>query len=194
MRSKMISTMILSLLCIVGGCSSLAIDSSTDAFAAKDLTLVSSCQATPGQQLSLASGVDSCHFTVGDTVAGSWTLIAPPPGSANKVTSGTVDVYFKDLHKSYPISSWTIPIDFASFLGISQWSTDLDEGVVEALVTLNWSDNEGIMHVTKYRSIAVLIVTASGYDRMPIDSGNQAWGATCKAQFSTTGRSAIQCQ
>lgn len=175
---------------LVGGCSlsPLIIDASTDAFAAGDLTLINSCQAAP------SAGFDSCRFTVGDTVASSWTLIAPKPGTAQQVTGGTVDLYYKDLHKSYPVTGWTISIPWTDFLSLKTWTSAYDEGVVEALVTLNWIDNEKINQVTKYRGVVLLLVTAAGYDRLPIDSGNAAWGATCKVQYSTAGRSAVSCQ
>jgi hypothetical protein len=168
--------------------STLTIDASTDAFASNDLTLVNSCQAAP------SGGFDSCRFTVGDSVNGSWTLIAPKPQTALQVTGGTIDLYYRDLHKSYPVTDWATSILFSDFFGISKWTNAYDEGVVEALLTLNWIDNEKVNRITKYRGVALLLVTAAGYDRMPIDSGNQAWGTSCDVQYSTAGRSAVKCQ
>ena len=182
------------IVCALAGCSELVIDRSGPAFAAGDMTLVSSCTSAPGPTMGLAGGVDSCQFTVGDTVSGNWVLISPPPKSAQNVTGGTVDVYYKDQHKSYPVSGWTIPISFSDFLGITTWSSAYDEGIIEALVTINWVDNTGVDQVTQFRGIAVLLVTAQGYNRMPIDSGNSAWGTTCKVQASTAGRTAFKCQ
>lgn len=191
---KLPSLSVLMAVCFIGCSGSLKMDRSADAFTAGDLTLVSSCVSTPGVNMSMASGVDSCRFTNGDTVSGKWILIAPVPKVSQKVTGGTVDVYFKDLHKSYPITDWTIPIDFATFLGIGKWSKDFDEGVLEALVTLNWVDNQGLQQVTRFRGIAVILVNDSGYERLPIDSGNEAWGTTCKIQYTPAGRSAILCK
>jgi hypothetical protein len=185
------------LLLLLLGCSTLVLDQqSTDAFAANDLTLISSCVATPGAQISLASGVDSCHFTVGDSTSqASWTLVVPGPKIAQQVTAVDVDVYYKSVHKTYAMGkAWTIQIPFADLLSITTWTSDFDEGVVEALATISWIDNEGINQITKTRGIAVLVVTASGYDRMQVDSGNQAWGVNCKTQYSTAGRSALQCK
>lgn len=185
-----------SLLLGLTGCSgsSLVMDRSSEAMASDDMTLISSCQATPGSQIGLSSGVDSCRFTDGDTVAGNWIIIAPSPPNAKKVTGGTVDIYYRDLHKSYSVHDWVISIPFHEMLGINKWSKKFDEGVVEALVTVNWSDNAEIQQVTQYRGIAVIIVTAQGYTRMPIDSGNYSWGASCKVQYSTAGRSAVVCK
>lgn len=178
------------------GCSgsSITMDRSTNAFDAGDLTLVSSCVSAPGNEFGVASGVDSCRFTVNDTVAGNWILIAPPPKGAKKVSGGTVDVYYLDKHKSYAVKDWVIPISFSDFLGINKWTKAFDESILEALVTINWSDNENVQHIAQYRGIAVLLVTTQGYERMPIDSGNAAWGANCKVQYSPQGRSAVQCK
>lgn len=188
----------ISFILVVGliGCSgsSLVMDRSTDAFAAGDMALISSCEATPGLQSGISSGVDSCHFTEGETIAGHWVLIAPSPSTAKKVTGGVIDLYYRDLHKSYPITDWVIPISFAEFLGASKWTRAFDEGVVEALITVNWDDNAGIQQVTRYRGIAILIITAPGYTRMPIDSGNYSWGTDCKIQYSPAGRSAFKCK
>lgn len=177
-----------------GGCSGLVIDRSGPAFAAGDMTLISSCVAAPSSAFGLASGVDSCQFSAGDTISSSWVLVVPPPKTAQQVTGGTVDVYFRDIHKSYPISGWAVPIAFADVLGVSKWTKDLDLGVMEALITINWVDNSGVNQVTQFRGIAVLLITTSGYSRLPINSGNQAWGTTCKVQYSTAGRSALQCK
>jgi hypothetical protein len=181
------------LMLLLVGCSgsSIVMDRSADAFSAGDMTLVSSCQAAPGPKLGMASGVDSCRFTVNDTVAGNWILVVPPP--KGQVTGGTVDVYYRDLHKSYPVKDWIVPISFSDFLGITKWTSAFDEAVLEALVTINWNDNENVQQISRYRGIAVLIVTATGYERMPIDSGNSAWGTKCKVQYSPAGRSALQC-
>ena len=177
------------------GCSgSLKMDRSTDAFNAGDMTLLSSCQAAPGPLISLASGVDSCRFTVGDIVAGKWILIAPPPKNAKKVIGGSVDLYYRDLHKAYPITDWTIPIDFKNFLGNGTWSKDFHEGVIEALVSVSWVDNQGIQQITRFRGIAVLIVTDLGYERLAIDSGNQTWGTSCKVQYTNAGRGSVVCR
>lgn len=150
--------------------------------------------SSPGASLALASGVDSCHFTVGDLIDGSWTLVVPPPGPSKFVTGGTVDVYFKGTHKSYPILSWTTQVPFADLFGGGNWTADKDETVVEALATVNWTDEQGLNQVTLYRGVAVLIVTAAGYDRMPFGSGNALWGATCRVELSSAGRSAVVCK
>lgn len=183
------SLIVVTAIAAAAGCSGpVVIDRSSDAFAAGDLSLLHACQASPGR------GVDSCQFTVGDTVSSHWTLIAPKPKNAVGVDGGEADIYFHDIHKSYPIKDWTIDIPWADFLGITKWTADFDETVAEALLTLEWTDNQGIKQITKFRGIAVLIVTAQGFDRMPIDSGQAAWGTTCKVQYSTAGRSAVSCK
>lgn len=179
-------------------CCNLTIDQqSTDAFAAGDFSLASSCISTPGAKIGMASGVDSCHFTVGDPVASSaWVLVIPPPNHALNVIAGSVDVYVPkySIHKTYSVGTgWNLTIPFVDLFGTS-WISDQDESVVEALATLTYTDNQGINQILKTRSIAFIIVTAAGYDRMAIDSGNQAWGANCAVQYSSSGRSAVSCK
>ncbi len=173
----------------IASCSSTPIvDSSMSAFAAGDFSLPgSACNAVPG------GGVDSCQVTEGTTINAAWTLVVPKPGSAAGVTGGTVDVYFKDIHKSYGVTDWTLQIPWADFFGASTWDSSMD-GEAMALLTLNWTDNAGIHQVTEARGLAIIIVTKSGYNRMPIDSGNAAWGTKCNVQISTAGRSALKCQ
>lgn len=176
-------------LVLIASCShAIIVDTSPSAYASGDYTLVgSACEAVPG------SGVDSCRVTQGTQIASAWTLVVPKPGSASGVTGGTVDVYYRDLHKSYPVTDWTLQIPWADFFGASTWDSSMD-GEVMALLTLNWTDENGIHKVTEARGLAILIVTAPGYSRIAIDSGTAAWGTKCKVEVSTAGRSAVKCQ
>lgn len=178
------------------GCSAkpAVVDRSSDALDSGDMTLVSSCQSTPGAGLSLAGGVDSCRFSSGDKVAGAWTLVVPPPGKGQFVTGGTIDVYYRDLHKSFPVKSWATQVQFTDLFGPVTWSDSMDETVIEALATINWTDQNGLNQITKFRGIAVLLITAPGYDRLPFDSGNSIWGAKCWTQLTSAGRSAVECK
>lgn len=197
MTRKYFEKLLLIMVLLLVGCAStpLPIDTSQNAFASKDLTLIHSCVSSPNnEEIFLAKGVDSCHFTVGDLATGRWVVMAPPPKAEKNVTGGTVDLYYRDLHKSYPVVDWTVSIPFADFLGIKVWDAKFDEAIIEADLTVNWVDNVGLANVSKYRGIIILIVTQSGYEVMPIDSGNSAWGTECKVQYSTAGRSALSCK
>lgn len=173
---------------VLVGCSALSLDRSADAFKSGDFTLVNACQSAP------SAGFDSCHFTVGDKITSSWHLVTVPPIKAKNVTGGSVDVYYQDVHRVYPIQTWMTDVPFADLFGTAVWSAKEDEVMVEALATINWVDNAGIKQITKYRGVALILVTDPGYERLAIDSGNAAWGAECSVQYSTTGRSVIQCQ
>lgn len=196
MRGQKIGFVVsLSAVLVLLSCSTAIVkDNSIDAFASSDLTLVSSCLSTSGPTISMSSGVDSCQFTVGDIVSGAWTLVVPSPKNAKNIVGGTIDVYYKDKHKAYPVDGWANQVYFRDFLQLQHWTKDYDEGVVSALVTISWVDNEGVNQLSKFRGLAVLVVTARGYDRMPIGSHNNAWGTTCKVQYSTAGRSAVECR
>lgn len=180
---------------VIGGCShGVVIDTSQEAFAAGDMTLSTSCQSAPSDKFGLSSGLDLCRFSEGDKISSSWVLIAPKPKAAIQVTGGTIDIFFKDIHRSYPISDWTIPIPFHDIFNAEAWDSNENQVMVEALVTLNWVDNQQISQVSLYRGFALILIMKQGYGRMPIDSGNAAWGSTCKVQYSTAGRGAIKCQ
>ena len=114
-------------------------------------------------------------------------------GTESSVIGGTVDVFYRDIHKSYSVTEWTLQISWADFFGAPTWQRSMG-GEVMALLTLNWFDNAGLHQVTEARGLALIIVTKPGYTRIPIDSGNAAWGTKCKVQMSTAGRSVVQCQ
>lgn len=197
LKASVLSLLLISV-SLLSCCTPLVIDQeSTDAFAAGDFTLASSCIATPGKTFGMASGVDSCHFTVGDQIgSATWTLVVPPPSTAQQVTALEIDVYVPkySLHKTYSAANdWALEIPFSDLFGTT-WTADQDEAVVEALATITYVDNEKVNHVLKTRAIAFMVITAAGYDRMQVDSGNQAWGVTCKVQISTAGRSAVECK
>lgn len=156
-----------------------------DAYSAGDYTLIASaCSAVPGR------GMDVCQVTDGTPIASAWKMIVPD-GMA--VQGGEVDVYYKDIHKSYPVIGNIIQISWSDFFGMKTWDSTLD-GEVEALATVSWKDNTDIVKTTEFRGLAKIIVTKAGYNRMPIDSGFQAWSSACRVQYSTAGRSAIKCQ
>lgn len=173
---------------MIAACASTTIvDSSMSAFAAGDFTLPGSvCAAVPG------GGVDSCQVTEGTEIVSAWTLVVPKPGNAAGVTGGTVDVYFKDIHKAYGVTDWTLQVPWKDFFGGSTWDSSYD-GEVLALLTLNWTDNAGLHQIMQARGLAVIIVTKPGYNRIPINSGNAAWSTDCHIDISTAGRSALQC-
>jgi hypothetical protein len=189
MRSQQwYSALILLLITCLGSCSTMVVDMSMGAFAAGDYTLLgSACEAAIG------GGLDICRVTEGTQISSAWTLIVPKPGKAVGVTGGEVDVYYRDIHKSYAVTDWVLQIPWADFFGSSFWLSDMD-GEVLALLTLNWTDAAGIHQVTQARGFAKIVVMKSGYARIPMDSGQAAWGTKCKIQVSTAGRSAVKCQ
>lgn len=167
-------------------CGGIPIDPSMDAVAAGDFTLgVSACNAVPG------SGMDACHVREGTKIDSAWVLIVP--AGFEGMTGGEVDVYYRDIQKTYPVNNKVIRIPWADFFQNSVWRSEFD-GEALALVSINYKDNDGIDKVQKFRGIAKIIVTKAGYDRLPIDSGYAAWKTTCKIQYSSAGRGAVSCQ
>jgi hypothetical protein len=116
-------------------------------------------------------------------------MVLPISGSV----TGEVDVYYRDLHKTYAIGRSILEIPWRDFFGQDKWTSDLD-GEALALDIVRWVDSAGIVRETKYRGIAKIVVTKPGYERMPMDSGQHQWQTTCRIQYSTSGRSALKCQ
>lgn len=175
------------LMLLLSGCSQLTVDPSMEAVDAGDYTLVhSACEGTPGL------GLDSCIVKEGSEIDRSWQLIIP--SGHRYVLGGEVDVYYKGIHKQYPIKkdSEILEIKWDEFFGKKKWSKDLD-GEVLALVLLKY-DKKGIIEIAKFRGIAKIIVIKQGYSRMPIGSGFSGWETDCKIQYSTAGRGALECK
>lgn len=169
------------------GCSALVLDTSTDAVGAGDYTLAgSACDAVPG------GGMDICRVTSGTMIASAWTLVIP---NGSPIEGGEIDVYYRDVHKSYAaVAGQTmVQIPWKDFFGVPTWTADQD-GEVEALLLIRWKDSSGVEQQTKFRGLAKIVVTAPGYDRLPIDSGFAAFSTDCKIQYSTAGRGVVSCK
>jgi hypothetical protein len=179
------SVFALALVLAVLGCSSLVVDPSIQAVDANDYTLATSaCEAAPG------GGMDICRVTEGTKIESSWVMIVP---SGKGIAGGEVDVYYRDIHKNYPVTGKVVEIPWRDFFGADLWSRDMD-GEALALVLVRFKTPEGLQEIAKFRGIAKIVVTKPGYDRMPIDSGFAGWKTTCKIQYSTAGRGAISCK
>lgn len=172
------------------GCATVVVDPSIQAVDAGDLTLATSaCAAVPG------GGLDSCLLREGTAIDSSWRLYVPIGGT---ILGSEVDVYYRDVqppHLEFPAGQRVLEIPWKDLFKAEKWSREMD-GEAMALVLVRYKTPEGIEEIAKYRGIAKLIVTAAGYERMPIDSGFAAWKETfkCKVQYSTAGRSAVSCK
>lgn len=168
----------------LAACSSVVVDTSVEALASGDYTAIgSACGAVPG------GGLDICRVREGTDIASSWKLVVP----TTNLQGGEVDVYFRDIHKSYAVTGMVVDIPWKDVMGGPKWTSDMD-GEAMALVVIRWKDAQGIEQVTKFRGFAKIVVTKEGYDRLPIDSGYAAFKGTCKVQYSTAGRSALECK
>jgi hypothetical protein len=172
----------------MAACSSLSVDRSMQAVEAGDYTLaMSACEALPG------GGMDVCRVREGEPIESSWKLVIPEDRKA--VQGWEVDVYFRDGNRPAHFQGQgpLVELPWKEFLGQSTWTKDLD-GEAMALLLVRYKLENGIEEIVKFRGLAKLVVTAAGYDRLPIDSGFAAWKTSCKVQYSTAGRSAVKCQ
>lgn len=161
-------------------------DPSIEAVEAGDFTLPSSlCSAVPN------GGMDVCHVSEGTAITSDWRLILP---TGRGVSEGEVSVYYRDIEKTYAITGTTVTIPFRDFFGDHTWSGSRHDGELLALAFVRYKLPDGTIELLKFRGIAKIVVTKAGYDRMPIDSGFSNWTKNCKIQYSTSGRTAVQCK
>lgn len=161
------------------------IDRSLDALASGDYTLVlSACGATPGK------GFDVCNVVEGTRIESSWKIFVP---RGTNIKGGEVQVFYRDIKKTYAVTSGIVEIPWMDFFERTLWRSDMD-GEVMALVQIRWMSPLGIEEITQYRGMAKIVVTKTGYSRIPIDSNQAAWGTNCKIQYSTAGRSVVECK
>lgn len=166
-----------------GGCKAIVIDTSMQAIAANDKTLIhSACHAAPGQ------GLDVCRVVEGAPIEQKWVMVVP---HAPKFIAGEIRVRYKDVVKTYPVTSDVVIVPWKDFIGHETWQLD-DEAPAQALGVFRYEGETGEVFVDVL-GMAYLIVLQKGYSPMPIDSGLSAWKTKCEIAYSTAGRSAIRC-
>jgi hypothetical protein len=178
----------LSLILLITGCrgSAYIADPSIQAVEAGDYTLaISGCSNVPG------GGMDICRVKEGADVDSVWRLIVPV--DKRVFLGGELTVYFKDVSKTYAITSPLIEIPWKDFLGATKWERSHD-GQALALAQIRYKNQEGIEEIWKARGLAIIVVTKPGYDPLPLDSGFVQWGSTCKIQYSSQGRGVVSCK
>lgn len=164
-------------------------DMSPEAYASGDFTLVGTLAGGPCKALP-TGGVDVCRVKEGSMRESVWRLILP---DGRAVHSGQITVYYKDFSKVYPVTGTVTEIPFSDLLGAGKWE-EKDSDVATALAEIRYSDSEGVERTAKAEGMAIIVVLKSGYDPMPMDSGQENWGVNCQVQYSTAGRSALVCK
>lgn len=127
----------------------------------------------------------------------AWRLVLPVDKAF--FLGGEVTVYFKDTSRSFAITQPLVEIPWREIFyhqlpdPLPTWKRSMD-GEVLALAQIRMKTNHGLEEIWKARGIAKIVVTRSGYDPLPIDSGYEAWKGTCEVSYSTAGRSALRCE
>lgn len=174
----------LGILFLFSGCKSIPIDPSIAAAFAGDKTLIMSagCSTVPAQ------GLDICRVQEGGSVQEVLTVVMP----SVKGLTGELKARFKGIVKTYAINATVTQIPWKDLLDHDSYSME-DQGLLQLTGSLRADLPDGV-RFTDLLGYAYLIVLGKGYSPMPIDSGNHAWGATCRVQISTSGRSAMECK
>lgn len=175
---------ILPFLLFLTACATITMDTSIPSVNAGDVTLISACDAMPGR------GADICRFKDGMIISSSWKLLVP---NGDGVKSGYVVITYKDVTKQYPISGPVVEIPLKDIIGQDTWNKDRDSfQIVQARARVIYkgitTDEE-----VQVRGFALIVVTDTAYDPIPIDSGLNTFNTNCKIQYTTAGRSALQC-
>jgi hypothetical protein len=171
---------------LLGGCKALTIDSSIAAAEAGDLTAIFSggCSAQPVQ------GFDLCRVVEGAAIQEEIRVVTPRP---TQVVSGEVVIRYKGTVRSYAFKSdGVLVVPWKELIQHETYErNDAGPAQIEGTARVKGPDGEHFVQVLGRISLLVL---AKGYAPMPLDSGNQAWGATCRIQYSTSGRSSLACR
>lgn len=174
------------LLLFVLACSSVVMDPSPEPVQAGDNTLVlSACSGLP------VVGFDACRVKENTPMESVWRLFFPVPGG--NVTGGELTVNFKDVSKSYAISGPVVEIHWSDFFADKVWKKDYN-GIALALAVVRYKDEQGVERTVKARGEARVLVLSEGYDPMPIGTPFGQFKLKCKIEFSTAGRSAVDCK
>lgn len=174
------------LVIVLMACETFIVDPSINAVEADDLTVVSACQNLP------VGGFDACRFREHSGISSNWSLFLP---FGDHIVGGDVTVFYKDTQKSYAIRGKRVEIPWREIIGRDEWSKS-HNGIALALATIKFKDESGIERVVQARGEARLLIVSESYSVMPIDSGFVSWSqeVKCKIQYSSAGRSAVQCK
>lgn len=179
-------TMITFVVCaaLLTSCHSMVIDPSMTAKAAHDQTMiVSACHAAPSQ------GVDVCRVKEGARIAEKMIFVVPWTKDSDW---GQMSVRYRDHVLTLPIEEAVVEVGFAEVTDEETW-TRAAEAPIQALASIRYKTDSGAVFVDLIGYVFP-IVLAQGYDPLPMDSGVEAFQNTCRVQYTSAGRSAIECR
>lgn len=173
---------------LLTGCKTFVVDTSPEAIASGDFTLINSCQIIP------AGGLDICRVIEGSAIESSWVIMVP---SAKEVLDGEIIIRYKDVSKSYSVSGGQeqVEIPFKDIVRAQAWSRD-HFGDVLALGHLRFKDSNGTIRVVGAMGMAKIVVLKPGYSPLPLNSSFGIWEREfkCTTEYSTSGRSQVECK
>lgn len=169
---------------LLTGCNGMPIDPSTTAVAANDQTLITSaCHAAPSQ------GVDVCRVKEGATISEKIVFIVPWTKDSDW---GQISLRYKDRVITYPVEGVKIEIPWSDVVEAEKWSLEV-EAPVQARAAIRYKTDTGAVFVDLLGYVFP-VVLRQGYDPLPMDSGVEAFQNTCRVQYTSAGRSAIECR
>lgn len=171
---------------LLAACASLPlpVDDSMTAAAAGDLTLIHSACAE-----QLGHGYDLCRVTEGAEVVETWSLVFPWAGS---FVDGDVSVSYLGTEHRFKVTGPQLDIPWKLLTGKATWSKG-DDSPAQARAALKFHQDDGD-HWVDLLGFAFPIVLKQGYAPLPLDSGRSFTEAVCRLQYSSAGRSAVECR
>lgn len=170
---------------LAASCQTLVVDPSPAAADKGDKTLIVSAG---GSAPKLRQGFDMLRVVEGSLIQEIITLPVPLGGPLLAVE---LRIRYKGEIIPWTVDKLPVEIPWKELIKHDTWQLD-DESPVQISGTVRYQGgtNEEFFRVLGF---VFPVVLKKGYSPMPIDSGNHTWETECKIQYSTAGRSAIQC-
>jgi hypothetical protein len=162
----------------------LQLDPATTAAAGGDATLVHSACAE-----QLGHGYDLCRVTEGAEVVETWAFTFPwAPGFVD----GDLNVEYLGQTHVFKITGPTLEVPWKLLTGGATWKQE-DRAPAQARAAIKFKAPDGD-HWVDLLGYAFPIVLKQGYAPLPLDSGRNFTELVCRLQYTSAGRSAVQCQ
>jgi len=168
----------------LSSCKTFILDTSMSAAQAGDPTIVS----------SIDNGIPSLGFQVvrandNTPITQVWSIIVP---FKKNVVSGEMTIKYKDKKLSLPITDSKVDVPFSRIIGEGKWARGMD-GVALVTIQLQFKTPTNDANFVDLLGFAFIRILPPNYNPLPIGSPLGVWEADCHVEYSTNGRSALEC-
>lgn len=175
----------LSLLLVFTACKSFPIDTSAMAAQSGDTTLVLSADSAIPKQ-----GIDVLRVPESSEVHQKMTIVLP---FVQNFVSGEVTLRYRDRVITRTLSAPVLQVEWRDIVDDLLWHKSYT-GVVQITAQVQYTDGTSDAKFVDILGYSFIRVLAKGYAPLPVGSKEAAWSGTCKVQYSTSGRSSLECK